>query len=209
MEEGEGYRIDGHKKFISMADYADILFVAVNAGAGSDGRKRIRIAVIDPGLEGVRIERMPELPFIPEVGHAEVFLKNVMISADALLPGDGYTAYIKPFRSVEDIQIFAAVTGYLYRITSEYRWDLTFREELLEVISSLKVMSMEDALSESLHIALAGLITRFGRFLEAAESQWSQVDEGIRALWERDRKLLDVAGTLRKKRLSRAWEKYL
>ncbi len=208
-EEGEGYRINGRKKFISLACYADILFVAVNTGAGPGGRKKIGVALIDPGCEGVKIEKMPGLPFIPEIDHAEVLLENVMIPADALLPGDGYTDYIKPFRTVEDIHVFAAVAGYLFRIACEYRWELTYREELLQVISTLVVMSREDPLSSHLHIALAGLLSRFDRFIGAAGAQWGRVDEGVRALWERDRKILDVAGKIREKRLAKAWEKYL
>jgi hypothetical protein len=207
-EDAGGYRVEGHKKFISMPGYADLLFVAVNAGTGHGGRKRIKIAAIDPGLEGVRIERMPRLPFVPEIDHAGVFFKDVMIATDSLLPGDGYAAFIKPFRTIEDIHLFAAITAYLFRIAGEYRWDLAFREELLGIISSLKAITSEDPLSPHTHITLAGLLRWFHRFLEDTVSQWDRVNDGVRALWERDRKLLDVAGRIREKRLARAWENY-
>ncbi len=208
-EEEGGYRIDGHKKFISLADHAELFFSAVNAGTEPGGRKRIRIAVIDPSRKGVKIRKMPELPFIPEINHGEVFLEGVMIPEDDLLPGDGYSEYIKPFRTVEDIHIFAAAAGYLFRIATEYQWELSFREELLVTLTTLEALSGEDPLSEHLHLVLGGLIGGFSRFLEAAGSQWDRVDKGVRALWERDRKLLHVAGRIREKRLSRAWEKYL
>ena len=58
---------------------------------------------------------MPETRFVPEVPHARVQLDAVRVDAAALLPGDGYERYVKPFRTIEDAHVTLAVLAYLLR----------------------------------------------------------------------------------------------
>ncbi len=46
--------------------------------------------------------------FVPEVPHARVQLNDVRLDAAALLPGDGYQAYVQPFRSIADMHVTLA-----------------------------------------------------------------------------------------------------
>ena len=47
-----------------------------------------------------------------QLGHLFVSLSDVAITAHEILPGDGYDRYLKPFRTVEDIHVHAALLGH-------------------------------------------------------------------------------------------------
>jgi hypothetical protein len=53
------------------------------------------------------------------------------------------------------------------------------------------------------HVALAGALTGTRRLLDAGS--WDRVEPSVRAAWERDRPLLEVASTVRGARLEAAW----
>ncbi len=73
---------------------------------------------------GVRLLPMPATRFVPEVPHARVQLDDVHVEDDELLPGDGYDAYVKPFRSIEDMHVTLAVLAYLLREARQRGWPL-------------------------------------------------------------------------------------
>ena len=52
------------------------------------------------GAPGVRIEPLKPLPLMPDVPHARLHLESAHCER---LAGDGWDAYVKPFRSIEDL----------------------------------------------------------------------------------------------------------
>ena len=56
---------------------------------------------------------MPATPFVPDVAHATVTLARVTIAPEARLAGDGWSDYVKPFRTLEDLHVQAAITAWL------------------------------------------------------------------------------------------------
>jgi len=71
-----------------------------------------QVVKVDPRAPGVTLTEMPPPPFALEIGHAEVRL-DTMVSPEAVLPGDGYDAYLKPFRTVEDVHVHGARLGWM------------------------------------------------------------------------------------------------
>src|SRR5258706_8333879 len=65
---------------------------------------------------------MPDTKFVPEVPHAQLQFANLQVDESAILPGDGYDQYVKPFRTVEDIHVQAAVLSYLMREGQRLAW---------------------------------------------------------------------------------------
>ena len=65
---------------------------------------------------------MPPTRFVPEVPHAQVLMQDLRVSASALLPHDGYDAYVKPFRTIEDLHVTLAVLAYLLREARVRHW---------------------------------------------------------------------------------------
>jgi hypothetical protein len=88
------------------------------------------VALVRADQPGVTIVPMPETAFVPEVPHARIHLQDVAIDAASLLPGDGYSNYVKPFRTLEDTFVTAAVLAYLLREARARGWPADLRERL-------------------------------------------------------------------------------
>ncbi len=199
--------LNGNKRFITMADEAELLLVAASTGASPDGKNRIRMALVKRNAPGVDVTAMKGLPFVPEISHGTVSFTNVSVDDDDVLPGDGYSGYIRPFRTIEDLHIFAAVAGFIFRIASLHGWPRAVREETASLITATRALALEDPSSPAVHIALGGLHRQIRALLESVSGYWDMVDEKTRARWERDRELLSVAETARTRRLESAWSR--
>src|SRR6185369_10915467 len=101
-------------------------------------------------------QAMPPTRFVPEVPHAGVLFHEVRVPASALLPGDGYERYVKPFRTVEDIHVMLAIGAYLLREARRRGWPAAFGERLVAQLALLGALSGADASAPATHLALAG-----------------------------------------------------
>jgi acyl-CoA dehydrogenase len=203
---GEGWRLNGRKKYITMADEAELLLVAASSGF-SHGHNQVQVVIIERDSSGVTVEPM-ELPILPEISHGVIRLDNVEVQESHFLPGDGYLEYVKPFRTIEDLHVNAAVLGYLFRLSSDYNWAQLVREQMLAIITAVRTLAGADPLAYQVHIALGGLHRQMEHLLELISPYWKEVDEKTRSGWMRDSALLQVAGSARARRLERAWEHY-
>ena len=163
---------------------------------------RLNLAVVYPGEPGVTLEALPILPLMPEVGHGRLLLEQ---AACELLAGDGWDAYVKPFRSLEDLYVLAALTAWLYGVGQECAWPQALRLRLLSVLAGCAEGSRQCADSVGCHLLLAGLFGQFQALradideaLLAGPAQWAQ-------LWQRDQGVLALAAAARDKRLAKAW----
>jgi len=208
VEKGKGsYLLTGEKSFVTNADLAKRLVVAASVGTTPEGKNDIRMVLVERSTEGVTIVPREPLPFIPEVTHGRVCFKDVEIQREALLPGDGYNDYVRPFRTIEDIHVFGGLLGYLTGVAMRFRWPGAAVEELLALIASVCSLAGADADSPAVHVALGGLHGRMLSFLEECSDYWKQTDDGTRSMWERDRPLLKIAGEARTRRLGKAWKR--
>jgi acyl-CoA dehydrogenase len=202
------WEMTGHKRFITHGDRADLLLVAATTGPGPDGRPRIRMVKVPAGASGVTVEPMPDLPFIPEIAHGTVHLQAVPVSGDQILSGDGYADLIKPFRTIEDLHIFGAVSGYLAATATRFGWPASCRSRLLAHIATLRSLSELNPLSPLVHILIHGVFSEMTRWMDDADVFWEKAPEEIQARWHRDRPLLGVAQTAREKRFDSAWHSF-
>ncbi|MBM3218893.1 MAG: acyl-CoA dehydrogenase [Candidatus Rokubacteria bacterium] len=203
-----GFVLNGQKRWSTMAPVADVLLVAAHQGLDAGGRKRVALAALDAGSPGVTIRRMPPTKFVPEVPHAELELRDVVVGPDAVLPGDGYTGYVKRFRTVEDIYIHAGVLGYFLGAARRFAFPRTVVERTVAAIVAARALARLDADAAETHVALAGTLARDANLLDHADAHWEKADEDERARWRRDRQGFgSVAGALREARRVRAWER--
>ena len=203
-----GFVLNGQKRWSTMAPVADILLVAAHQGADDAGRKRFKLVRVEAGASGVTIMRMPPTKFVPEIPHAELRLRDVAVSADALLPGDGYADYVKRFRTVEDIYIHGAILGYALGAARRFSFPQTVIERLASAIVATRELAGLDFDAPETHVALAGTLARDANLLDHSDSHWEKAEEGERAAWRRDRQGFgSVAGALREARRVRAWER--
>ncbi|MFD3462262.1 acyl-CoA dehydrogenase [Nocardia fluminea] len=193
--------VSGTKSFATLGAFADRFLVIARSGTQADGRALLR-AVLVPAGASAAVTPLPTLPFAPEIPHAEVTFDA---APGELLPGDGYADYLKPFRTVEDLHVVAAVLGQLVRVARLAQWPAEPVEQLLALFAAVRGVGAEDPGSPGVHIALGGIFARLTALRAELEPLWAPVDPEIRKRWERDAPLLGVAGKVRTARLATAW----
>lgn len=203
----KGWTLSGEKAFVTLGSRAELLLVVATEGQDTQGRNRLRMVVVDAKRAGIHVTELPELPFVPEVPHAELRMEEVAVSPDEVLPGDGYALYLKPFRTVEDCHVQLALLGWLLQLGRRSGWPDSVREELLSLAVMMRGVAQADPASAVTHVALGGALAQVKRALAQYEPLWAQVDAPTRERWERDKRLLDVAGKVRAKRLEAARSK--
>lgn len=199
--------IDGAKRWTTRGPDSSLLLV-VGALPGDEARPQLKLARVAAGTPGLQLLPMPETRFVPEVPHARVQLDGVVVDAGALLPGDGYERYVKPFRSIEDIHVTLAVLAYLLREARQRDWPAAFAERLCAALVTLAALSEAAADAPATHVALAGALAQAHALYEDAGTLWAQCgDDPAAQRWQRDAALFAVAGTARSQRAARAWER--
>ncbi len=193
--------VTGTKSFATLGAFADRFLVIARSGTQPDGRPVLRAVLVAAGGR-VAVTPLPALPFAPEIPHAEVTFDA---APGGLLPGDGYTDYLKPFRTVEDLHVVAAVLGQLLRVARLGQWPARSVEQLLALFAAVRGVGGEDPSSPGAHIALGGIFERLTVLRTELEPLWAAVDPEVRKRWERDVPLLGVAGKVRAARLATAW----
>ncbi|MGW7580990.1 acyl-CoA dehydrogenase family protein [Kitasatospora sp. NPDC054768] len=81
--DGDAVVVDGHKKWVTAAHYADLLVVV---GRYEDGAAAV---VVPADTPGVRIERIADPLGCRAAGHADVHLDGVRLPVDSVLGGHG------------------------------------------------------------------------------------------------------------------------
>jgi acyl-CoA dehydrogenase len=203
-DRGGALSLSGEKKWATLATRADFILVAAVQGRDERDRPRLRMVRIPASREGVAIRPMPPPSFTPEIPHAEITLREVAITADEILPGDGWDDYLKPFRTVEDVHVHAALAGYTVGAARRAALPRELVEEAITLVVSTRAIAAEDPRALETHVGLAGVLDAAKRFVARLEDAWPAGSEE-RARWDRDRPLLQVASSARGLRAEAAW----
>lgn len=195
-----GLHLSGRKDFVTAADAADWLLVA--ARVEEQGEPRLAMGVVRSGAPGVRIEALPALPLMPDIGHARLHLDQALCE---LLPGDGWDSYVKPFRSIEDLHVLSAFSAWLFGVGSDSGWPQEVRLRLLALLAGCAEVARHNPGDAITHLQLAGLFAQFHALRPALDAAIDAGPAEWAALWARDSNLLEVAGAARAKRLEKAW----
>lgn len=199
-----GWCLQGEKAFVTLADRAEWLWVAACAGE-REGRKHIKLVGIPVNLPGITLHPLPAMKFVPEIGHAKVTFDNVLISENAILPGDGYSEYVKPFRTIEDIHVCAATCGLLLGQALRHAWPHAHTEALISLAVGWHTLAQASASAPATHLALAGLMTQQTQLIDTVTPLLAQ-NTAFGAHWMRDLPLLKVAEKARQQRTANAWQ---
>lgn len=207
---GGGWQLDGAKRWTTLGPSGSLLLIAaaLSPQAG-DERPQLRLLRVPVPTPGLAITPMPATRFVPEVPHATLRMHNVQLPAEALLPGDGYARYVKPFRTLEDLHVTLAVLAYLLREARARAWPEAFREQLVAVMALLATLAVEDVQAPATHVALAGALQLAHASYAQAQPLWAAAggsDEAAQR-WQRDAALFAVAGAARQQRAATAWQR--
>lgn len=196
----EGLQISGRKDFVTAAECADWLLVAARE-EGEGQMPRLALGVVRQGAPGVRIEPLPALPLMPDIGHARLHLQQAQ---GERLAGDGWDAYVKPFRSIEDVHVLTAVTAWLYGVGQDSVWPQALQLRLLGLLAGCAEVARQCPSTPASHVLLAGLFAQFAALRGEVDAAMAGGPAEWAALWQRDRNLLEIARTAREKRLEKA-----
>lgn len=200
LADGDGLRLHGRKRWSTMATAASELLVLASRGVDADGRKRLVLARVPASAPGVHIERMPDAPFAPEIPHAEIAFDAVVVAEHQVLPGDAWESYVKPFRTVEDVHVHAALLGHALALARRGGAGPGSIERIAALVVMVRALSMRDPRDAASHVALAGAIAETRREIEALEPTIAAMGGETASRWLRDRALLDVAAKARARR---------
>ncbi len=199
---GAGLRLDGEKRWLSLGSFAEELLVVARLPAEpGDERPRLALVRVPAGRSGVSVHEMPPTAFIPEVPHAVATFDGALLSADERLPGDGYSRYLKPFRTVEDCFVHASLLAWMIQAGRRARWPAEHIEALATAALGFASIADADPTSPGVHRLLGGLLARTRELVELGEAYESLLDPETRERWIRDRPLLKVAERARVRRL--------
>src|SRR5262245_15884264 len=132
--------VSGRKQWVTGGPSADELLVVASTGIDEAGRNRLRVARVDARGPGVAIEAMAPTSFVPEIPHATVRLENAPVLA--VLPGDGYDDYLKPFRTIEDAHVFGAVLAWVLGVARRSGWPHEACERIVAVLIVLREVAL-------------------------------------------------------------------
>ena len=206
---GGGFHVSGAKRWTTLGPQGTLLLVTGrHASAAPDERPALKVALVQADQPGVTIMPMPETAFVPEVPHARIHLQDVAIDAASLLPGDGYSNYVKPFRTLEDSLVTAAVLAYLLREARARGWPADLHERLAATLVTLARVTSSDHSDPATHVALAGALHWAAALYDEAGALWATTPEDPASRrWLRDAPLFAVAAGARQQRAARAWER--
>lgn len=204
--DGGESRLDGTKNWVTFGHEASHAIVIAREGE-RDGRPVLRAVLVRLDGPGVLLSETPPPPFVPEIGHAKLTLTGVRVEGHFILPGDGYADWLKPFRTVEDLCVHAALVGYLAGVVRRADGPPRAMAELAAMAIALDALGDADRSAPVTHVALEGVIGLTESFLERRASTFEALPSAERERWERDRPLLGVAGRARGERFARALER--
>ena len=205
---GGAFILNGRKKYITCAKEADVFLVAASDGIRADGTNSIRMVKIDAGTPGVRLQTMDALRLVPEISHCEIMFDDVSVSGAALLPGDGYTSYIKPFRTIEDLHVSAAILGYLFRNACTHDWGREVMARISGLIVSVRSLALSPPGAPAVHIVMDDVLKQIKVLFASLDPLWEKAGVEAKQAWDRDKVLMNIADKARAGRLQRAWKHY-
>ncbi|MBV4459873.1 acyl-CoA dehydrogenase family protein [Pseudomonas sp. COR58] len=194
-------RLDGRKDFVTAGAAADWLLVAARSEAPGEAPS-LSLAVVYPDEPGVRVEALPALPLMPDVSHGRLHLEN---AGCELLAGDGWDAYVKPFRTLEDIYVLSAMTAWLYGVGQDCGWPQVLQLRWVALLAGCAEASRLPPDSPAAHVVLGGLFAQFDALKPELDHALAQGAPEWAAMWARDRSVMQLAAEARAKRLAKAW----
>lgn len=209
VADGAGFILSGEKRWSTLGPAAGLLLVAAREPVPAEAtRPSIRLVRVDSGVPGLEFIPMPEADFTPEVPHARIRLDGVRIEPGAILPGDAYDQFVKPFRTIEDVLVTAAELAYLLAEAGRRDWPLAWRERALAVLVGLGALAGLDRQAGTTHIALAGALAGWNALVAEATGHFAQgpADAAARR-WARDSRLFAIGFGARALRTERAWQR--
>lgn len=193
-------QLNGRKDFVTAGEQAQWLLVAARAEAEGEPI-HVRLAYVAANAIGVQIEPLPTLAAMPDISHARVQLCDTPCQC---LAGDGWSDYVKPFRTLEDTLVLAAVVAWLYGVAQRCQWSPALGLSLVGVLAGCAQVHQGHASAATTHVLLAGVFAQFEQLRAPIDQAFAAGPEHWQQLWTRHQAILGIARKAREARLSKA-----
>lgn len=204
-----GFRLNGQKRWATLAPSATALLLIASVGRDG-GRNRLRALCLPSDRPGIGISPMDlgkRVTANPEVRHAVIDLSDVPVAPAELLGGDGYADAIKPFRTIEDLYIGAAMTAYNLALARRWGWPAEAVEDLLLLLAAAEALAFGPLNEPAAHLGVAALGRATARVRDAHAGYWDLVDGEAAAAWRRATSGGGVAARAKELRRQAAWRR--
>lgn len=186
-----GDLVSGHKAFVTLGATAQLVLTA-----GRDPAGVLRMCVVRREQPEVRVTPLPLMSFAPDLRHARLAFDGARVQE--VLRGDGYTAFVKPFRVLEDL--YTRLTACEYALHLPARTNPVVQRLLESARSGIQeALSLEGVQNEVL--LLEEVLARADGALRAVPSSPTPATQSV---WSRDLRLLEVGASARAARLAKA-----
>ncbi|AHL74491.1 acyl-CoA dehydrogenase [Stutzerimonas stutzeri] len=192
--------LTGCKDFVTAGSAATWLLVPARDEAPGEP-PRLSLCVVGCGERGVIVEARPPLPLLVDIPHGRLRLEG---AACRRLAGDGWDDYVKPFRTLEDLHVLAALVSWLYGLSLECGWPQRLQLQLLGLLAGAAEVSRLSPAESATHLLLASLNLQFAGLADEVEAALALGPRQWLDLWQRDRGVLQLARGAQAKRLAQA-----
>lgn len=203
---GDGrFRLDGEKSWVMGGADAGLLLVVARQGVTAEGRVRAKMVVVPAQMSGVVHSDRGEATILPALPHGRARFEGVVVEPDMLLKGDGWVDYARPFRTIEDIHVSAAVAAHLAVTAIRRDFPQPLLASLLACLLRLGDCARADRNDPAAHILLAAA----ERELQQAAAQVNDLIKGqeddFARDWRANHMVVALAAPARGKRLEKAF----
>lgn len=200
----DGFVLNGHKRWGSMAPVADLRYVAASTGRDGD-RNQLRMVALPSDRAGTTIDLEPYRDWGPEFQICDLHFADVHVRQDEVLPGDGYLDAIKPFRLVEDVYNTAGTLIGLLQLGRTHGWATERLEPLVALIVQAAAIAETDMASPASVVLLSDFLRHADAEWVASWAAWTDAPPEVIDAWSPERTLLGVAAAARDTRRANAW----
>lgn len=200
-----GITLRGHKSWVFLGDGKPVVFLLARRGDGP-GRGPGSLAMVQQELDAPGVTVMPgrAQSVVPEIAHVQAQFDDVSVAPAALLDGDGYADYAKPFRLREDLFVTGCALACLFSSGRAANWPAQWLQRAIAVIVGLERCAARDAREASTHVLSAGVLSLAGMLMREVDALWTDAQAAQRERWQRDRPLLEFARDARRARAAKA-----
>ena len=191
-------QITGQKDFVIAGHAAQWLIVLARQEAFTTDTQ-LTAVLLATDQPNVTLHTGPALNMLTDIPHCAVQFNQASGQA---LPGDGWQDYSKPFRTLEDAHVLAAMCAWLYGQSLLDHWPQPLQLQLIAVLAALKETLQQPSREASSHLLLAAALAQFAG-LQAPINQALQQcsSRATTQVWQRDKAVLDIASSARTRRL--------
>lgn len=199
------FQLDGEKSYVTGGAAADTLLVVARQGTADDGRARVAVALLPGQAPGVEHIARSDAAFLPELPHGRARFAGVQLEAAALLPGDGWRDYARPFRTIEDIHVSAAVAAHLAVAALRRKYPESLLASLLACLARLETCARLAPQDAAGHVLLAGAERELQQITTQINELVAEQHDEFARDWRANHLLVALAAPARGARLQKAF----